>query len=116
MLGSLTDLATRASAAKCITASILCCAKTLSSWGRLARSTWQKTAPEGTAARWPSNKLTRAMTDMPREAKTSAQILPMYPAAPVTRIFTCEIPLSQVERQNADGQRRRVKRQDFVRG
>src|SRR6266850_2755315 len=87
MLGSLTDLATSASAAKCITASILCWEKRLSSWGRLARSAWTKTAPAGTAGRWPSMRLSMAMTRMPRASSTSAQMLPMYPAAPVTRIF-----------------------------
>ena len=49
---------------------------------------WQNVAAGGTAARWPSSKLSRAMTDMPRETKTSEQTLPMYPAAPVTRMFT----------------------------
>ena len=44
-------------------------------------------APGGTAGRWPSSRLSMAMTRMPRESKTSAQMLPMYPAAPVTRIF-----------------------------
>jgi hypothetical protein len=33
-----------------------------------------------------------AMTRMPRESNTSAQMLPMYPAAPVTRIFICKSP------------------------
>src|SRR6266850_606728 len=87
MLGSLTDLATRASAAKCITASILCWEKTLSSWGRFARSTWRKVAPGGTAGRWPSTRLSMAITRMPCASRTSAQMLPTYPAAPVTRIF-----------------------------
>src|SRR6266403_649839 len=87
MLGSLTDLATRASAAKCITASILCWEKRLSSWGRLARSVWTKTASGGTAGRWPSTRLSMAITRMPRASSTSAQMLPMYPAAPVTRMF-----------------------------
>src|ERR1700693_1025790 len=31
-----------------------------------------------------------AMTRMPRASSTSAQMLPMYPAAPVTRIFICK--------------------------
>src|SRR6266850_2379549 len=87
MLGSLTDLATRASAAKCITASILCREKMLSSSGRFARSTWRKVAPGGTAGRWPSTRLSMAITRMPRANRTSAQMLPTYPAAPVTRIF-----------------------------
>src|SRR5258708_32165665 len=100
MLGSLTDLATRASVAKCITASILYWVKTASNAERSARSTWQKTALGGMAARWPSNKLSKAMTDMPRETKTSEQTLPMEPAAPVTRIFTCKLSSTLPEAQS----------------
>src|SRR5437660_12456146 len=87
MLGSFMDLATSASAAKCITASILFCVKTASSCWRFPRSTLQKVAPGGTAAECPSDKLSSAITVIPRKSKTSAQILPIYPDAPVTRMF-----------------------------
>src|SRR5258708_5546020 len=103
MLGSFTDLATSASAAKCITASILCCTKPFSSCSRFPRSTLQNPAPGGPAARWPSTRLSSAITFIPRESKTSAQMLPIYPAAPVTRIFKGCSWLTQKKRLKLNG-------------
>src|SRR5947208_2878137 len=73
----LTDLATSASAAKCITASFLCCLKTPSICSRFPKSTLQNTALGGTAAVCPSSRLSSAITFIPRASKTSAQMLPM---------------------------------------
>src|SRR5258707_15082900 len=46
-----------------------------------------KTAAAGTADRWPSTRLSSAITRWPRLISTSEQMLPIYPAPPVTRIF-----------------------------
>src|SRR5437667_3836693 len=85
--GSHMDSATRALAAKCITASGRMLESAVSIWFRSARSPWVNFARGSTARRWPSVRLSKTATSWSSSRSNSAQTLPMYPAPPTTRIF-----------------------------
>src|SRR5712672_4315236 len=76
-LGAFMDCSTRASPAKCITASILWRRKISSRAAGSPKSAWWKEACGGTAAGWPSARLSRAMAERPEESRNSEQMLPM---------------------------------------
>src|ERR1700683_4656377 len=91
MLGSRTDFSTNASAAKCMTASMGAAEKARSSPGASSRSHWKNWASGGSAARWPSTRLSTTTSLCPCRTRTSAQTLPTYPAPPVNKTFMLQL-------------------------
>src|SRR4029077_16128755 len=85
--GSATDSATRAKAAKCISASIDRPANSASSTGRSPTFPRMNSTPAGTAARCPVLRSSRTIGVSPRTRSCSTTTLPMYPAPPVTRML-----------------------------
>src|SRR6266496_403168 len=94
--GSATDSATRANAARCMTASIRWPANSRSSTARSPTFPLMNSTPGATASRWPVLRSSSTMGVSPRARSCSTTTLPMYPAPPVTRMLRAIRPL-QVE-------------------
>jgi hypothetical protein len=85
--GSCIDSPTRALAAKCMTAS----GRTWPTAAKMASRFWRSPSMSGArgsmARRWPSVRLSKMVTLWPWSRSCSTQMLPIYPAPPVTSRF-----------------------------